>query len=219
MNADKKKLLIVYIKDLEKITYQADQTKNIRNDTNKRIKELGNKFYAMKNLFEKMNLKRDDLFYFGKQLVDEYKGIKNGIHLQNQKKRMKDALICWYCENFFDDIFKNNSLLLQRLFELSKNPFPVSIFKKKTEMSKTQKKSVTKNKNVLVEQIRIAEKENSDPVGDDNMKDQDYITLGGLKISQEIDTFEYPGISNLHSNQNDEISGNNNFDFMKMLQF
>ncbi|KAK8841628.1 hypothetical protein M9Y10_027253 [Tritrichomonas musculus] len=184
----------------------AEQTKRIRKKTNLKIEELGDKYLLIKDLFEKLRIKRDELYYFGKQLEMEFKEIKKGIHLQNQIKRMKEALYCWYAEHFFTEIYQFNSLLLKRMAQFTNNPAVLySLSKYQSNMMKIQKKQIEKQSNKVIKtQMEINE-----------------FILTETKANQEIDSFEYSNINMENSNQKDSTisSDNNMFDFEKLLNF
>ena len=207
MKSNKNQLIVLYIKDKKISSMESSQqTKKIRNDTNQRIRDLGNRYFDVKNLFDKMNLKRDDLFCFGKQLVNDYKQTKEGIRLQNTKKRMKDALICWFAEHFYEDIFMQNSVLLAQLSQLSKNPQKILLKSKSNPIKNKPPKTIEKaqKKKVIP---------NDDKIVDTNLDFHE------AKTNQEIDNFE---LSNLIQKDNviqDNISINDNFDFNKIFQF
>lgn len=99
----------------------SQQTMNIREDTNSKIRLLGNKYYVIKNLLDQMNIKRDDLFQVGRELEEELKDQKNIYHLQKQKRRMKDAIYVWFTENFFIEILEKNPVVMTKLYQMSKN--------------------------------------------------------------------------------------------------
>lgn len=54
-------------------------------------------------------------------LEEEYKDIKEGIHLQSQMKRSKDALICWFSEFFYEEIQDPKANILSRLVSIQNN--------------------------------------------------------------------------------------------------
>ena len=97
------------------------QTQNIREQTNIKIKELGDKYFHVKSLFEQMNFHRDNLFFFGKQIEEKMKNDKIINHLMSQNKRMKEALYCWYAENFYKEIFEPNSVFIKNLIEFDRS--------------------------------------------------------------------------------------------------
>lgn len=133
---NKNNKVILFLKnDCIKRTALSNQTANMRNSINERIRNLGNKYYNMKNLLEKLNLKRDFLFLLGKRLVEEYKDIKIGINLQTQQRRMKEGLIAWFAEFFYDDIFNPdsefiNKYLIQNASKKSSNAVKTSNLQK-----------------------------------------------------------------------------------------
>lgn len=207
MHNRKNEIALLYIKN-RKVNQVpiAEQTKRIRKKTNLKIEELGDKYLLIKDLFEKLRIKRDELYFFGKQLEMEYKEIKKGIHLQNQIKRMKEALYCWYAEYFFSEIYQFNSLLLKRLAQFTNNPAVLhSLSKYQSNMMKIQKKQIEKQTSKVIKT---------------QMETNEYI-LTETKANQEIDSFEYSNINMENSNQKDSTisSDNNMFDFEKLLNF
>lgn len=207
MHNRKNEIALLYIKN-RKVNQVpiAEQTKRIRKKTNLKIEELGDKYLLIKDLFEKLRIKRDELYFFGKQLEMEYKEIKKGIHLQNQIKRMKEALYCWYAEYFFSEIYQFNSLLLKRLAQFTNNPAVLfSLSKYQSNMMKIQKKQIEKQTSKVIKT---------------QMETNEYI-LPETKANQEIDSFEYSNINMENSNQKDSTisSDNNMFDFEKLLNF
>ncbi|KAK8844337.1 hypothetical protein M9Y10_024551 [Tritrichomonas musculus] len=138
----KQQIIKIYLKNNQtNFAEVTSQTKNIRNDTNQKIRQLGNKYYSIKAIFEQLNLKRDDLFKVGKELEEEFREIKIGIHLQNQKRRMKEALYCWYAENFFSEIVLQNPSVMNKLYQISNDHKITKIVK-----VKSQSQSQPKNK-------------------------------------------------------------------------
>lgn len=72
-----------------------------------KIRKLGNKYYEIKNILEKQNLHKVTLFFFAaKEIESHHKDPKELIPLQNQIKRMKESLYCWFTEYFYDEIMK-----------------------------------------------------------------------------------------------------------------
>lgn len=203
MKAEKKEMIVLYIKNKEMnwapIT---KQTKSLRDKTNEKIRLLGKKYYIIKEIFDKLNFKRDDIFIIGKELEDEYKDVKQNIHLQNQTRRMKEALYCWYAEHFFNEISIPNSVFLNNLILKSNR------ISKKKPISKT-KTRIKEQKNAFTKQIKppiAKEKENIEP---------------SLIINQEIDSFAFSNISK--EIRNDEsihaLEENLNFNFDTFLNF
>lgn len=111
---EQKKIIYINKSEIKKSTI-TKQTKTMRENINSQIRSLDHKFYDLKNIFVKMGIHRDVLYYVGKELVEAYKNSKNGIFLQAKNKRMKEALICWYCQHFYDEIMDKNSPVLLRL--------------------------------------------------------------------------------------------------------
>lgn len=117
------------------VSSNSEQTQRIREKINIKIKELGDKYFQVKALFDRLNLRRDHLFYKGKELEQIYKDKKKGIHLQTQCCRMKEALYCWYAEHFYKEIFEMG-------------PYLVCFLQNETTPSDNQKKSAKKTTNI-----------------------------------------------------------------------
>ena len=110
----------------EKLSF-TKQTDNLREKTNKKIRLLGKKFYDVKNLFDQHKLHRDVLYYTGKEIEKEY---VTKFNLQFQYKRNKESLICWYAENFYNEIFSPNSYIMNKLKD-AQNIYYLEILSKK----------------------------------------------------------------------------------------
>lgn len=159
MNTNNDQISILFIKN-NKMNWAptTQQTQKIRNSTNLKIRELGEKYYIIKKILDKLNIKRDTLYFCGKELEYIFKDQKPGLHLQTQKRRMKEALISWYCEFFYNEIVQQNSKILEKLLKFNyklydnKGNMKNDIYKK-TLPKKTQKtpiyseKSAIQNKN------------------------------------------------------------------------
>lgn len=202
-----KDILVLYLKNnSNNWSSVTSQTQNIRDNTNKKIRQLGNKYYIIRNLFDRLNLRRDDIFFFSKIyffskiLEEEFKDLKNNIHIQNQTKRMKDAIYCWYAEFFFDELCTQNSILLKRLIEYCQ--------KNKNPLLQRKQKSCPKSK-----QITKKQKINSQ-IKTNNEKNEN---TDKIEINQEIDTFDFSNSST--DNSKDTYSENFNFNFDKLLNF
>lgn len=208
MESNSKEKLIIYIKDRNpKMMSITHQTQSIRDATNLLIRQLGQKYYSIKSLFEKLNIKRDELYYIGKELENSYKDIKKDIHLQNQQKRMKDSLYCWFAQHFYSEIFQPNSSLLNQI--INYRCLHNSSSANENSPIKNKIKAGTKKKQTSIEKIKPN-------------KELCNITenLHNLKMNQEIDEFEGPYCSNngtSHDVQNEHI--NLNFDIGKLLDF
>lgn len=220
MNRNKKEIVVLYLKDKNmRMMQTTQQTKNIQDATNKKIKDLGNKFYQIKNLFDRMNLKRDDLYILGKRLEEEFKNEKKDIKLQNQKKRMKDSLICWYAEFFYHEILDINSSVFQQLFQLSLNPnFESNESKyKNAKPVKNKKKNETGiTKNFLIKKDIEKVQPNID------VDESERISLYDeeeARVNKEIDSFDLSNMMRKNSIQDDEKCTNLNFDFSSIFQF
>lgn len=128
----KQNTILILKKDKANWVTNKQQTQKIRNVTNLQIRELGDKYYIIKNIFDKFNIRRDTLFYFGKELESQYKNQKFGIHLQTQKRRIKDSLVCWYTQHFYTEIISPNSVIIKQLLLFNTKPINnINITKKK----------------------------------------------------------------------------------------
>ncbi|KAK8888831.1 hypothetical protein M9Y10_033571 [Tritrichomonas musculus] len=208
MISNKKEIVILYVKNKGiNSSPISKQTKNIREKTNERIRALGNKYYVIKSLFEQSSLKRDAIFSFGKQLENEYKTIKKGIYLQNQSKRMKESLYCWYAENFYEEITQPNSFLLKRIIEnsriisaLTTKTNPLLLIQKQNRSSDKKIQNNTQNTQIV--------------------EDLQNNTTNATKINQEVDSFSFSNITNDSIGDEKVLNmENENFDFGKLLNF
>ncbi|KAK8897439.1 hypothetical protein M9Y10_015387 [Tritrichomonas musculus] len=203
MKHGEKDLVMLYIKDCGSSWIPVtSQTQRIRDTTNQKIRELGNKYYLTKFLFEKLNIKRDDLYAFGKKLEDDFKDIKNGLHLKNQCKRMKELLYCWFAEHFFEDIFKKDSILLQQFVDLSKNTNNIK------EIQKFRTQDHLRNE-IQIEEF-IGKK----------IENNRMLNYDGLSFNQEIDSFDMSNVYSINedSSNKNESPSNPNFDYAKYLE-
>lgn len=98
-----------------KIINGNSQTEILRDQTNKSIKELGNKYYQIKYILERINIHRDALYNIGKRLEEEYKKLKYIKPLKAKQRRMKDSLYCWYAENFYNEMIQPNSFFIEKI--------------------------------------------------------------------------------------------------------
>ena len=206
MKGDSKDKIMLYIKDSHASWIPiADQTQKIRNSTNLKIRQLGNKYYIIKTLIERLNIKRDDLFKVGKQLEEEYKDNKKGIHLYTQNKRMKESLYCWFAEHFFTEIIQNDSYILRLLAGISKN---------KMLIKEMQANQIKKPKEMQANQI-IKPK--------DTIQDMPkYKSINDSTFNQEIDTFDFVNDKCVNSTMQNEYlspSVNPNFEYDKLFIF
>lgn len=112
----------------------SEQTQKNRDKLNTKIRLLGDKYYKTKAFFERLNIHRDNLFFLGKHLEEQFKQIKKGIHLQAQAKRMKEALYCWYAENFYKEIFESSPLFYEALNPVITIPEQKKVSKPKIEV-------------------------------------------------------------------------------------
>lgn len=234
-----KTILTLFIKDNKtNWTPVTKQTQTIRDRTNNKIKNLGQKYYQVKRIFDQNNIQRDYLFEFGRKIEEQYKDIKKIEHLQSQCKRMKEALVCWFSENFFSEITQPNSPLLNELILWNR----INLNKTKKTKSKIDKRNVQKNKNLPINinenKIMTAKKDmmeldseqiniNTTITNEINANEIDTLPtnqginnsfsfLNGMKINEEIDEFEINDTSSNASNQNSIPRKNNNFDFFNI---
>lgn len=208
MESSSKEKMIIYIKDgsPEMMTVR-EQRQNQREITNLLIDQLGQKYYQIKFLFEKLNIKRDELYYIGKELENSYKDVKKDIHLTNQQVRTKDSLYCWFAQHFYSEIFDPNSSILDTIID----------YKYMFEITSTKEKNKIKNK------IKKDTKQNGEKVVKVKPKKElCNITenLPNLKMNQEIDDFEIPCCSRKGKFQDVQKEPINlNFDFSQLLDF
>ena len=88
MKEMKKNSIILIIKESQYRKSQITaQTQSMRDDTNQTIRLLGEKYYQVKNVFDRYGFNRDILFSVGKELEMEYKNVKKDIILKNKKIR------------------------------------------------------------------------------------------------------------------------------------
>lgn len=179
------------------------QTRKMRNDINEKIRELGEKYYNVKNLFEKLNLKRDLIFEIGKELEVEYKNTKKGLHLQTQQRRMKESLFVWFTENFYSEIFSNNSTILNKL--INKNPQMANI--KNCNPQKNINSNFKNNETFLIDSNIIANEKQASSFYKD------------IVINNEIDNFDYSNIENdFKKEKSTDFTDNFNFGSLFLLK-
>lgn len=176
----------------------SNQTAQMRNEINEKIRKLGIKYYQIKNLFERLKLKRDFMFEVGKQLVDEFKDIKKGITLQAQQKRMKEGLLIWYTENFYTEIFTQNSTFINKFF--IKNEID------NHKITKNTRKCILPNINAkIAKNCSVGGKKNS-------KEPQKKLFYSDVLYNEEIDSFDYSNITN-NGDSMKFTSQTKNFDF------
>lgn len=194
--------VIIFIKN-QKIKYfqETKQTKNLQDLTNQKIRELGSKYYDVKNLFDKMKIHRDILFILGKELEQQYKSVKQKIHLQTQFKRIKDALIVWFTENFYTELFMPQSMIIQRLKFLENMNY------------------IQSNQRNILSQFQINKKKDNKEKKEKDAKIKP--DFGNLQINTETDDFQFSNIEKRHNQKLISISEeyNDNFNFNEFLNF
>lgn len=105
---------IIYVKKSQtNISEPNQQTLKLRENANSKIKIFGNHFYEIKNIFDRINLRRDSLYYAGKEIEKRFSNIKKITPLQNQYKRLKDSLLVWFTENFYSELINQNQLVYE----------------------------------------------------------------------------------------------------------
>lgn len=109
------------------------QTAHLRKVTNDKIRKLGNKYYEVKALFEKLKLNRDFIYEMGRRFVEEYKTEKKGLSLQTQQRRMKESLLVWYTENFYEEIFNPDASFIKKLINKDDNQIKTQRLQIKTK--------------------------------------------------------------------------------------
>lgn len=113
---------LIYVKENSpKVIHENSQTEILREQTNKSIRELGNKYYQIKNILEQINIRRDVLYDIGKKLEEEYKKTKYIKPLKAKNRRMKDSLFCWFAENFYFEIMAPNSFIVEKIKQYKNN--------------------------------------------------------------------------------------------------
>ncbi|KAK8892499.1 hypothetical protein M9Y10_029729 [Tritrichomonas musculus] len=136
-------------------------------------------------------------------LVKEYKNIKQDIRLQTQIRRMKEALICWFCEFFYDEIVEPNSIILSKMIEKTNI---VTIFNNQS------------NNPPIKTKIHTSMQTNTQAIP----TEKEYQTnISEIKTNQEADSFD---LANLVDNENTNsknnlIHNNENFNFESFFNF
>lgn len=191
----------------------AKQTLTLRDKTNTKIRELGFKFNNVKNLFDQMSLRRDFLFTVGKILVNEYKDIKTGISLLSQFKRSKEALICFYAEFFYDEIFTSNSPVLKKFVEYNQSQIIINKVDDqlpiKNEIDEVHRNTNTKK---IEENNRINILQN---IVEKNEVSQKSI-FDKITFNKEIDGYDF--YTNDFKNSYNEFLSNKFFDYEDLLK-
>ena len=215
MKHDKKAILILK-NDQTNLMPITKQTQKMREAVNLKIKQLGNKYYLIKNLFEKFDIKRDDLFYLGRQIENEYKGSKKCVHLQAQSKRMKEAIICWFAENLYEDIFQTDSIVLKKLSKICQHPCSI-MDKKDTNISPTLKNLQPYENLQTISATKTFENIHTNTGTQLN----NLILYNDSSINQEIDKFEFANIQIEKNNLDNKFANlvNTNFNYDKLLEF
>ena len=138
-----------------------NQTELYREITNKKIRELGEKFYQTKAFLERLDLNRKNLIGFAEYLAQKYQDKLMSKKLPPQTKRMKEALYCWYVEHFYDEMLDFRSSFFEdlRVFKL---------------LPKEEKKEKKRKKKEIIFNLKNDEKQDwfkIDDLNDDNMFD------------------------------------------------
>ncbi|KAK8870151.1 hypothetical protein M9Y10_008028 [Tritrichomonas musculus] len=168
------------------------QTLHIRENANFKIRILGNKYFEIKNLFEKLNIHRDTLFNAAKEIENNYKELKKLSPLRNQSKRLKDSLIIWFTENFYEELTNKNPHIF-RIIKSAQGCELLSKFQSKQVEVVRKPKPKTKVKNIYY----VSEEKGTQELNDN------------VLANTEID--DYTTVSN------EESSSNMNFDFNKFF--
>lgn len=195
--------LIIFIRHNElKKAPITHQTQNMRDNINSRIRYLGKKFYEVKKIFEQMNIHRDILFQVGKDLEKEFQDIKVGIKLAATSRRMKEALLCWFCDYFYDEIITPNSPILIKL-KAAQLQYDINVIQNKIKSSSsvnTIPKTKVADTGKLRKKQKKSEKRNSFALQ--------------LKANEEIDNFNFSNIYNDNSDEeNSSVSENFVYNF------
>lgn len=213
MDYEKKEIKILIIKN-NKANWNpiTTQTKNIRDNTNRKIKILGDKYFKVKALFDQLNLQRDNLFDLGRELEKVYSDTKPDIHLPTSSRRMKDSILCWYASNFFDDIFTQGSYVLNKLLQISK---------KSSNDIKSQRINVKKKQRTKVEKVDKTQSLNEHNIQRMISNNNNFQIIQGSRMNDEIDSFQLGDESTSNSNfdTNNNNNQNSNIFDLNMLNF
>lgn len=213
MNIHKKNAVTIYIKDSQIRSQITAQTQNMRDEINQKIRDFGPKYYQIKTIFDKISINRDVLFEIGKKLESEYKNIKKDILLQKKNRRMKEAIICWFVQNFYSELTESNSTILNRIIEAQQeyklynmNLLNLKI-KAKQPKQKLRKAQINKEISQNTSQVHF----------DRSSK----INLMEMKVNTEIDNYDaVNGIQDTtHDDNNSSNNSNFNFDYLKFMNF
>lgn len=198
------------------------QTQFIRDRTNKKIKELGDKYYNIKSLFDSLGLQRDALFGLARKLEIKYKDIKPGIHIETRDKRMKDAVYTWFADNFYTEIFSNDARIIEELFAIRKVPKSSSSIKPPKCQKKKPTKRIAKTAK-LIENSNLNQDDiiNSSITNDNHEPFQGpniYISFTKLKVNEEIDELDNSNNNNDDISSKDSLNCNPNFN-LDLIKF
>lgn len=211
MKEMKKNSIILIIKESQYRKSQITaQTQSMRDDTNQTIRLLGEKYYQVKNVFDRYGFNRDILFSVGKELEMEYKNVKKDIILKNKSRRMKESIICWYAQHFFNELFQSNSVILHRLNNAQTN-YNLNIIEVKYKNKQRYQEEIIMNGDNFILNSDVGQQQNK------NTLDNFY---KNIKTNIEIDNFDMTNASTFNECSGKNVAsknGNFNFDLLKIL--
>lgn len=186
------------------------QTQFLRDRTNEKIKELGPRFYNIKNLFNSWGLQRDSLFNLARKLESQYYDKKPGIHIQTRDKRIKDAIYIWFAENFYNEILSNDKKIIQELLSIRKSPNKVVIKKRSKQQNQKPNNRTTKKTPQIAKLTEIEKQDNT--IIDDLPSNT---IFNNLTVNEKIDELEFSNIKKDKLPTDDTyINPNFNIDFL-----
>ena len=183
------------------------QTQSIHENINSKIRQLGDKYYQVKHLFDQLNLRRDFLFFVGREIEEDFKNQKKGIHLQTQYRRSKEALTCWFTEFFYNELFYPDSPILNRLKESGNK-----------ETSKKLKKNNSDNNNSKLHNNQLLKEKKVKDAKEQLIGISNSSLFSDMKFNKEIDNFQCCNDEKEDSN-NSPLIQNVNFNYDQLLNF
>ena len=178
---------------------------------------LGDKYYKTKAFFERLNIRRDNLFFLGKHLEEQFKPIKKGIHLQAQAKRMKEALYCWYAEHFYDEIFESSPLFYEALNPVITAPEPKKVSKPKIEVVSEPQPSTFVNQVILPEEMLGIQSQQV--VNHYTPEDIENANISLLQSDKNEDQFANLDINDIFKEFDNSAHNETSFDYPDMLYY
>ena len=175
----------------------SQQTQNMRNKTNLKIRELGNKYYNIKYIFDQLNIGRDNLFKLAREFEEQFKTKKQNVHIPASFIRMKELIICWFAEFFYEEISQPDSQIISQFLSMAKLHKTQSKNNKKnlSNIQPKRNKTGTKQKNLIKQSLSNYEK--NETIYKIN-KNEENSKISHFKANEEIDNYIY-------SNQNTKL--------------